>query len=148
MSLFQRSKELFAAFAVATIGLGAPAALANDTQSEPTAQSVVYGQQYASLNSLEASLESKDRILLHFGNDFPEETKLGIIEALENLGYNFAVAEGGPAGHMDLYINEIQGKKPFTPAEAIGYLGIVLEQNASQYKLANNNGEMPTPAAG
>ena len=96
--------------------------------------------QYASLSSDEARNLSKDRVLLHFGAGFPEETRDGIIEALRDLNYNFVVVDGGgPEGMLDLYINEQQGKQPFTPSDAITYLGYVLEQNASQFKLANSD---------
>lgn len=130
-SFLEHTTRALAAFGVAALSLNAPAAMAQNSDASALSQS-----QYPTLSNEEAMKESEDRILLHFGNNFPEETKNGIIEALNDLNYNFTVAEGGPEGHMNLYINKTQGKKPFSPSEAIGYLGIVLEQNALHYKLS------------
>lgn len=104
MSLFQRSKELFAAFAVATIGLGAPAALANDTQSEPTAQSVAYApQQLALLTQEEALEQSAGRVLLHVGEGYNSVALEDNIRQLENAGLTVDVAAGGPAGQITAF---------------------------------------------
>lgn len=114
--------------------------MANEIHAQSSnAETIELAQRnYKLLSSEDAQELSRGKILLHFGYGFPEETMSGIIEALTDLGYDFAVGElGGPEGMLDVYIDEQKGNQPFTPSDAVTYLGYVLEQNASQFKLEN-----------
>lgn len=146
-ALLNQTKTLLAAFAV-SVGLGGTA-LAQDnvaTNDVDATQASIDYRDLASLDGANAEIESQGRILLHFGEGFPEHIKEAVQILLEKNNYNFIAVEGGPENMMDLYINGQKGKKPFAAADSIGILLSVLDRHASQYRFAELN--LPTNEAG
>lgn len=83
---------------------------------------------------------SSDRIVVHFGAQFSEFTRYVIARALKNNSYDFCSVQGGPDSGMNLFIDGQQGKRPFSPDEAVQYLLPVLDQNAQEFQRGSNDG--------
>jgi hypothetical protein len=78
---------------------------------------------------------SSDRVVIQFGSEFPTVTMIGIQQALETSAYKFCSVQGGSSNEMNLFIGGNQGKRSFTPENAVQYLLTVLEQAASDFKI-------------
>lgn len=86
--------------------------------------------------SVEGARElSNDRIVLQFGSDFPIVSMIGIHQALEVNAFKFCSVLGGTSNEMNLFIDGNQGRRSFTPENAVQYLLTVLEQAAGGFRV-------------
>lgn len=147
-SLLQNSKSLLAAFAVATVGLSAPA-LATDTGT-PTSnvETVAYAQQeIASLSSTDALGQSNGRVLLHFGSDFIPAEVNSIVTVLENEGINVDAYYGADnASEVSVYFYGNEIPKTY-PSEDLDLMMFTIKELAKKYNLIAN-AEPSSPDAG
>lgn len=130
-SLLQNSRNLLAAFAVATAGLTAPA-LANDTNA-PTAnvETVAYGNyEYRVLDQTAAEEYGAGKIVLHIGENFPLAVARVAEQNLDSQGYDAEIVMGGPDGMLRLIIDGQSGAKHFDVGNTAAHLERVVAQVA------------------
>lgn len=163
-SLLQKPAHLLAAFAVATLGMGAPAALANDTQADTTTQNVAYAQQYASLSRDEAKALSAPQVeggagsvVLFVGEGFNQRVLNTIERQLSERNINVEIVTGGDVpDHLQVFINNDELKQNDQPAyldaaTADKYLVVVLtrmidEKNINVFANADIDSPSNEPA--